>query len=330
MRTPSPTLEGLGAILRRPACGLAEIVWRWSFGVAAGVLLISAGAAYLNTLTVSPAQLLLLKSRQPVFVLQALAAIFRGSAGRAFAAAIVLVLALALAWIVVASLGRASSLKSIVEYFQLRGMAFPASPSILPMLRSLFGLHFLRVTVTLAATVASLGALIISTASESRETAALALWLLLMLVWLTWSSLNWLLSLAAIFVAARAKDVLGSIAAAVDLYRTRRWAFFAVGAWFNFAHLLAFASVSFAVIAPFLLARRFSLLPMLAAVVSIIAYCAIMDFLYVARLAAYLSMILSPQPPPIPVAPQLDPQAGDDARVDPDELILGDLPLLPS
>jgi len=112
MKTPSPTLEGFGAILHRPACGLAEIAWRWTFGFAAGSLIIFSVAEYLNTLTISPAQLFLLKTHHPILVLQTLAAIFRGSAGRVASAVVVLVLALALAWIVIASIGRASSLVS--------------------------------------------------------------------------------------------------------------------------------------------------------------------------------------------------------------------------
>jgi hypothetical protein len=329
MKTPSPTLEGLGAILHRPACGLAEISWRWSFGLAAGLLLFSSLAEYLNTLSASRAQLLLLKTRHPVLVLQALAAIFRGSAGRVASAVVVLVLALALAWIVIASIGRASSLDSLLEYFRERGMSTLSSPPMFAMLRSLFGLYFLRVTVMLAAIVASLGAVIISAASVSRESAALASWLLLMLVGLIWSGLNWLLSLAPIFVAAGAQDTFGSIGAALSLYRERRWSFFAIGAWFNFGHFVAFVLASFAVVAPFLLGRRFSGVALIVALVSLFGYFAVMDFLYVGRLAAYLSMTLGPPPVAMGVLAQPTPDStsGGGTRIDPDELILSDLPL---
>jgi len=331
MKTPSPTLEGLGAILRRPACGLAEISWRWSFGLAAGLLLFASLAEYLNTLSVSRAQLLLLRTRDPVLVLQALAAIFRGSSGRAVSALVVLILALAFAWMVIASIGRASSLSSLLGYFRERGMSSLPRPPMFLMLRSLFGLCFLRVTVMLAAIVASLGAVIIAAVWVSREAAAPALWLLLMLVGLIWSGLNWLLSLAPIFVAAGAQDTFGSIGAALSLYRDRRWPFFAIGAWFNFGHFVAFGLASFAVVAPFLLSRRLSGMALIVALVSLFGYFAVMDFLYVGRLAAYLSMTLGPPPVPMEVLPQPAPDSGPgvDTRVDADDLILSDLPLSP-
>jgi hypothetical protein len=327
MKTPSPTLEGLGAVVHRPACGLAEIAWRWSFGFAAGLLLFSSVAEYLNTLTVSPAELLLLKTRHPVLVLQVIASIFRGSAGRAASAGIVIVLALALAWMVIASIGRAALLKSLIEYFQRRAVAHLASPPVFPMIGSLFGLHFLRVALILAAIIASFGAVIVSAAWESRETAALSLWLLLMLVWVIWSGLNWLLSLAPIFVAARARNAFDSIMAAIDLYRSRRWTLFAVGTWFNVGHFVAFLLASLAVGAPFLVARRFSGVAMALAILSTFTYFAVMDFLYVGRLAAYLSIIVRPEPMPMGALLQPTPDSGVGTRVDPDELILSDLPL---
>ena len=298
--------------------------------MATGFLLISTGAAYLNTLTVSPAQLLLLKSRQPVFVLQALAAIFRGSAGRAVMAGIVLVFFVSLAWIVISSIGRAASLNSLTEYFGRRAATPPASASAGHLIASLCGLHSLRVALIFTAMIASLGAVMISAAFDSREAGALALWLLLTIVWLIWSGLNWFLSLAPVFVAVRIRDVFGSIESAVDLYRNRRWSFFAVAAWYNFVRFIAFALLSSAVFISFLLARRLSGAALLLAVLSILTYLAFMDVLLVGRLAAYLSMILSPQPARTRVALQSRPNAGDDARVDPDELILSDLPLLPS
>jgi len=329
MKTPSPTLQGLGAILHRPACGFAEIAWRWSFGLAAVLLLVSSAAEYLSTLTISAGDLLLLKTRHPVLVLQALARIFRGSAGRAVSAGIVLVLALALAWTVIASIGRASSLKSLLAYFRRRGLGSPPDPAMFPMVRSLVGLHFLRVAITFAAILASLGALIISAARESRASAALIFWLMLTLIGLAWSGLNWLFSLAPVFVAAGAKHAFGSIAAAFDLYRERQWGFFAIETWFNLGHLVAFAFATFAVVAPFLLARRLSGLALVIAITSVFAYFAVVDFLYVGRLAAYLSMVLGPQLGPVASLPQVTPDSDRSGAtsVDRDELILSDLPL---
>ena len=95
-------------MFRLPVLGLAEIAGRWSFGVAAAAALIFALREYLATLPVTAGEMLLLRTRQPALIVQALARIFRGSAPRAAAALVVLTLALTLAWIVLASLGRAA------------------------------------------------------------------------------------------------------------------------------------------------------------------------------------------------------------------------------
>src|SRR5450432_1643211 len=114
MKRRSPTLEGFQTMFRLPVLGLAEIAWRWSFGVAAGAGLAFTIREYLGTLPVTAGELLLLRARQPALIAQALARIFQGSAPRAAAGLVVLTLALTLAWIVLASLGRAATLKTLL------------------------------------------------------------------------------------------------------------------------------------------------------------------------------------------------------------------------
>ena len=50
-------------MLRRPSLGLAEIAWRWSLSFAAVLLLFFSFVEYLDTLPVTEADLLLLRSR---------------------------------------------------------------------------------------------------------------------------------------------------------------------------------------------------------------------------------------------------------------------------
>ncbi len=70
--TRSPTLEGFRTIFRQPSLALAEIAWRWSFG-AAGVVLLTLGfVEYLDTLPVSPEDVFLFRTRQPVLMGRAL------------------------------------------------------------------------------------------------------------------------------------------------------------------------------------------------------------------------------------------------------------------
>src|ERR1700694_3703906 len=106
MKRRSPTLEGFQTMFRLPVLGLAEIAWRWSFGLATGAEFAFTLREYLGTLPVTAGGVLLLRTRQPALIAQVLARIFQGSAPRGAAALVVLTLALTLAWIVLASLGR--------------------------------------------------------------------------------------------------------------------------------------------------------------------------------------------------------------------------------
>src|SRR6266704_6776781 len=165
MKQPSPTLEGFRAIFRVPSLGLAEIAWRWSFAVAGGVLLIFAAFQFLDTLPVTSGDLALLRTRQPALISRAALHIFHGSAPRAIAVAIVPVLFIAIAWIVVASVGRAAGIKVLLDYFRAGRKSSHATATILTFapggrLGSVMGLNFFRVAISLAAFIGCVGALL--------------------------------------------------------------------------------------------------------------------------------------------------------------------------
>ena len=69
-------------MFRLPVLGLAEIAWRWSFGLAATAVLLFSLREYLGTLPVTAGEMLLLRTRQPALIAQALARIFQGSVSR--------------------------------------------------------------------------------------------------------------------------------------------------------------------------------------------------------------------------------------------------------
>src|SRR5271167_2380631 len=123
MKPRSPTLEGFRAVFRRPSFGLAEIAWRWSFGAAASLLLVFSFFEYLDTLPVSKADLLLLRTTQPILISRAVLHIFRGSGFRVVETAVVLVLTLGVAWVVVASLARAAIMKALLTCFRESGIS---------------------------------------------------------------------------------------------------------------------------------------------------------------------------------------------------------------
>jgi len=337
----SPTAEGFRAIFRRPAFSLAEIVWRWSFGAAVVVLCTLSLFAYLDTLPVSGTDLWLLRTSHPALVGHALSHILRGSAARFVVACALLSAALAVLWILLASLGRVTILESLVAY--VRGRARQAEPAdgqsdidlIEKPLRihSLMGLNFLRAALFLTALTSLFGALLVSSTVSSKSVPGLAFLVFLPWAVLTvffWWSLNWFLSIAAVFVVREGQDTFAALWLAVELCRERRGPVVAVGTWFGLAHVILFVVATAAVGLPLSLV---TLLPpgfVLAGILVVtLAYFALADVLYLGRLAGYVAIVEAPALP-VPLAVAVGSPLSNfssvpaSSMVDQDELILSD------
>lgn len=327
-------------IFLRPSLGLAAIAWRWSFGAAAGLLLVLTFFEYLDTLPVSKSDLLLLRTGQPALISRAVVHIFRGSGFRVVEAAAILVLTLGIAWVVVASLARAATIKALLAYFREAESSTRPEDGKNWRLRSLAALNLFRFVVTLAAvgglsTAVVLGGAVSRPDDPALGSALLIMLTVVMLVWFAWSALNWFLSLATMFVVAQGEDAFGAIAAAVGMCRDHAGSVFAVGTWFGFAHVTAFVVASSVAAFPLGFA---GLLPggvvLGGALLVTLLYFAIADFLYIGRLAAYVALLELPSvlaqvvvsPPAVPGSGgHFLPQSA--AGVDKDEVILSDVPL---
>src|SRR5579863_2948989 len=194
MQRRSPTLEGFRLMLSHPAVGLGEVLWRWSFGATVWLMVLFSTREYLSTLPVKDSDLLLLRTRQPALISQAILHIFRGSSVRVVQTAVLLLVSLSVAWVVVASFGRVATLRAIIGHFRTDG-SIPRAP-----VHSLFGIHFFRVAITLAAFVGYVAAMLLAGAatapSHPAPGSALLIFLtVILLVGLAWSLLNWILSL---------------------------------------------------------------------------------------------------------------------------------------
>src|SRR5438477_3753849 len=299
MKQPSPTLEGFRAIFRVPSLGLAEIAWRWSFAVAGGALLIFAAFQFLDTLPVTSGDLALLRTRQPALISRAALHIFRGSAPRAIAVAIVTVLFIAIAWIVVASLGRAAGIKALLDYFRAGRNSSHARATSLTFaqgwrLGSAMGLNFFRVAISLAAFIGCVGALLLagSVSSEKNPSPGIAALVFFMAVWVIsmgWSLLSWFFSLGVMSPVAAGHAMFGAIASAIDLFRFHSGPMLAVSTWFGLVHIGALSLFSSLAMVPIALAGALRARAVLFAVLVVaLLYFAVVDFLRVGRLAAYV------------------------------------------
>ena len=231
----------------------------------------------------------MLRTRQPALILQAIARILQGSAPRAVSAVIVLGVALTLAWIVLASLGRAAILKTLFESFRQSDVEKPRSGRF----ASLMGLNFLRAGALLAAVVGVVGAALLAGAASSKAdpspgSAILIFWMLCLFIGLAWSTLNWYLSLAAIFVAGGEQTTFGALAASAYLCRRRPGSVIAVGTWFGIAHAVAFVIATSVVAFPLAFAKVLPAGVVLGGVILVtLVYFAVADFLYVGLAACF-------------------------------------------
>ena len=327
----SPTSEGFRLIFRRPAIVFAEVAWRWSFAAATWFLGVMFFFEYADSLPVNAVERLMLGTQQPFLVLRAIQRIFHGSAFRFTEAGILLAISLVIAWIVLASLGRAITVHSLIEEL---GIAVSGANERHGIFRSLLALNLLRAAAALAAVVAAFGSLLIANSlwASTRASAADAMRLWFALLFLTivaWATLNWLLSTAALFVVKDRVGAPGAIASTVDLSLEKTGPQLAAGVWLGLVHLGAFIVASgagFTVLgaANLIGAGPFLFLEFLIA----IAYSAVANSLYVGRLAAYLR-IMAGDPldsEQVPLVPTYSLPRGDSA-VDQNELILGDMPL---
>lgn len=345
----SPTAEGFRAAFRRPSFSIAEITWRWVVGATATALLLFGFFEFLNTLPITNGEILFLRSRQPVLISQAISRILRGGFYRGVLSLMLAVLLLSLLWMITASLGRVVTLRAILDHVReqiaQKAAAFgvpwteeqgaPSATSSSPF-HALIRLNFLRLSLVVAGLLGFFGASIIAgyatSDADPRPGLAFLLFLpLAVLITLSWFSLNWLLSLAALFAVRDDDDALGALSSAVKLCRQRTGALFAVSTWTGLAHLVAFVGATSVVAMPLALAGFVPWrLVLLAIVLMTLAYFALSDWIYTARLAGYVVIVEMPEALWVPALPPMPSQPPPDVRtsIDKDELILSDLPNL--
>jgi len=342
MSAPSPTTEGFRAAFRRPSLTFAEIAWRWTVGSTAAVLVALCCIEYLNSLPVTKADSFLLSSRQPAFVARALTHILHGSLNRAVLAALLVGLALCVLWIIAASIGRLATLRALLERFRSEAegnfLTKTQSSGKQRPIRALMALNFFRVVVVLAVFLALGGASILSSFVSSnanpRPGLAFALFVPLAGVICTagWG-LNWWLSLAGIFAVRNQEDAPDAVSEAVSFFREHAGSVLAVSVWTELAHLIAFSIATTVVSLPLAFIRIAPWRLMIAAVVLLtLAYFAVADWLYIARLAGYVC--IAEMPDALPATSSVGPTspagiaAPIDDAIDRDERILSDVPSL--
>src|SRR5258708_5354950 len=119
---------------------------------------------------------------------------------------------------------------------------------------------------------------------------------LLFLFGMIWAVWNWLLSTAAVFVATEQKGSLSAIASCARLCMEHTGRVLATGVWFGLAHLGAFIVAVMAGFTILSTVGAWRMGPALVLEFLIVGgYCAVADFLYTGRLAAYVAIVRGPE-----------------------------------
>ena len=298
MASYSPISDGFRAAFREPAIVLAEIAWRWSFGLAAWALLVASLFAYLDSLPAGN----LGQDGDTLWLLAAAGRILQNTPHLVPVAAILLP-AIFFLWAAAATIGRAATLKALLK----REARIALSPQL--------GLNVLRATASLASLIGYLGAAIIAARVAAGPDDVrpgvffLAFILLAAVIAVVRSRLNWFLCLAAIPASREGSDTFSAIGAALGLFRRQAGKFAMAAAVFGTIHTVLFV---FCTVISLLVVSLADKLPPAATLFLLatitLAYFAAVDMLHIARLASYVAIDQNDRtPPPVVVAPEPPP-----------------------
>ena len=294
---------GFRTVRQNPAILFAEIAWRWTFGLAAWLLVIFTLRTIMEGIDVSGAEIALARSNNAYLIADAVIRLLVQVMPRFLAAMVLVIPALAILWTLAATIGRAATLDTLLAAPMVvppaqDTLAAGAGPARTTSVLRLFLLTSVRAMFTLATGLAFLGTVFLISAQApphpQPQIAPLYLlaWMFLaLLVGVLWGVVNWFLALAAIFVARDGVGVGKALSTSVGLYRDHRGEYASIASWFGFFRGAALVAAVFAGIVAAAASLRAGLI---ASAFIALLYFAVADWLYIARLAAYVRLAQSP------------------------------------
>lgn len=282
-KPPNPITQGLRAVMRDPTIFLVEILWRWSFAVLACLLVAGVGMMLLGPLHVGKAWDTAWGSRDPQRIGQLLVAIILLLGVKLILAAIAVPLAIALLWGIFSALGRFVTVKRLRA--GLTSLRF----------RTVFALQLLRGLVSWFALIllvaAILGEALIATRGTQPDLVLYYLMVMptVVLIGVSWLILNWYLSLAATF-GRDGQSFRGAFREARQTVRRQRSDFAGTGFVFLlFRTVILLIALAICGLTSGMAGTAPQSYFVLLVIVSL-AYFGVADFLYMARMAAYLAL----------------------------------------
>jgi hypothetical protein len=287
MPVRSPARAGFDAVIRRPALVLAEIAWRWGFGLASLALMALTCGLFLASIRVSDADLQLARTGSPWIAADVMARLIAANKAPLLRGFAVLVPGIAILWTVAAAVGRMITTPPLVASPPPRASA---------SFGALLGISFLRAALMLALIAGYFGCALIAAEVSNMAGGApgavvqaflLVFLPLFLLVMLAWGALNWLFSIAPVFAVRDGRSTFASFSDCVRLFSANKRDFIAIGSAYGLAKSIAIVIVTLVGLA---LVPALSGVPALLTAVLIaitLAYFAFADLLNLARLASY-------------------------------------------
>jgi hypothetical protein len=287
MTASLPLKQGFRSVYNNPVLLLIEIVWRWSFGAAALMLLALAVSKFLHSVPITDQELQQLSSMAPPVMAQGIANILVSCGPTLLRLTVTMLPILTLAWILFAAFGRAAVFERLAPQF-----------GNLPLLTNLTlhawrGMLFLLSLFACGLVIVAAGVAAASFSGGGAPNILLVAGILfpgLLVVAAAWSVGNWYLSVALLF-ADKDTRARGAIKRAWRFSREYRQEMaqisVVVGAlrvvWVCFITIISVAAVIILSGAPAIAA--------LCVTVLTLVYLAVSDWLYLARLCAYAQLV---------------------------------------
>jgi hypothetical protein len=308
----SPFRDGFAALWHEPALLAAELAWRWCFGLSAWILGIVSVRLFLDSLTVRPVDQFLLRTMQPILLVDALQHIFRGSLSRFLLEQTVLLLGLILLWALAATAGRTATLRRLVAMFRIE--PDDDSESMQWNLGPIFVLQLLRAMWSLIAFGTAIGLWLYGVAMASNGhalRAALALSFGVCGAFLLGVTLNWYLGIAPLFCVRNAASAREALDQAIDFSQDHAGRLSLLAFGFFLLRTFWAGMMWLAFLTPLSWSARIGERPtaLLMGLIALV-YFAGADLLYLARLGAYVSLAEdhpSPSSPELASAPEPPP-----------------------
>lgn len=287
MPSSTPVRDGFRAVFRQPSVILAEISWRWCFGAALWALLAFSFMEYARSLSVSNLDWLMWRSGFPPFMIEALGRTIDGSGFKLLRIAAILLPAFAALWTIAAAFGRTATVRALTRSDRLP-------------FRTTLGLSFFRAALTLAYALSVAGIYLIAARSYLNVPGQLphagrAFTILIIATAIAsyiWAVVNWVLSVAPLVAAIEPRDSTSAVAGTMRAFSALSGRFMRIGWAYGAIHFFAFVvftGVALVVLGFADILPGGAILVLLALVT--LAYFALSDCLYIARLASYAALL---------------------------------------